>query len=112
LANSNESLLEKDNVMRALCGSIITAGALVGLGLTALAFGIRFETFGPTLTHGSGQELYGIPTLVVILVVLLLSVIIGLGIAFLGLAFHHERRHYELHRDLGKTERTESGGLI
>ena len=33
--------------MRALCGAIITAGALIGLGLTALAFGTRYgQTVG------------------------------------------------------------------
>jgi len=30
--------------MRALCGAIIAAGALIGLGLTALGFGIRFQS--------------------------------------------------------------------
>jgi hypothetical protein len=29
--------------MRALCGAIITAGALIGLGLTATAFGTRYN---------------------------------------------------------------------
>ena len=29
--------------MRALCGAIITAGALVGLGLTAIGIGTRYE---------------------------------------------------------------------
>ena len=28
--------------MRALCGAIITAGALIGLGLTAIAIGTRY----------------------------------------------------------------------
>ena len=28
--------------MRALCGAIITAGALLGLGLTAIGFGTRY----------------------------------------------------------------------
>jgi hypothetical protein len=94
--------------MRALCGAIITAGAMVGLGLTALAFAIRFQ--GSTLTHGDPAQLYGIPSMMVILVVLMLAMVIGMAIAFLGLAFHHERRHYELNRDLGRTARTESMG--
>jgi hypothetical protein len=90
--------------MRALCGAIITAGAMVGLGLTALGFGIRFEN--NTTAHEGGQ-LFGIPSMVLILVVLLLSLLIGLGIAFLGLMYHHERRHFELHgeRPVGRMER-------
>ena len=89
--------------MRALCGAIITAGAMIGLGLTALGFGIRFQ--GVMIMHDTlpkDGQLVGIPSLVICLVVLLISVIIGLGIAFLGLAYHHERRHYELHSDLGR----------
>ena len=92
--------------MRALCGAIITAGAMVGLGLTALAFAIRFQ--GSTLTHGDPPQLYGIPSMMVIMVVLILALIIGMGIAFLGLTFHHQRRHYELERDLGRTPRSET----
>ncbi len=87
--------------MRALCGAIITAGALIGLGLTAIAYGIRFENFGPNVTHENTQNigvLFGTPTMIIILVILGLSAIIGMGIAFLGLAFHHERRHHEMHR--------------
>jgi hypothetical protein len=80
--------------MRALCGAIITAGAMIGLGLTALGYGIRFQN---TPVNPDTGHLYGIPTMAVILIVLLLSVIIGLGIAFLGLMYHHERRHFEMH---------------
>jgi uncharacterized iron-regulated membrane protein len=89
--------------MRALCGAIITAGAMIGLGLTALGFGIRFQN-NPTV-HEGGQ-LFGIPTMVLILIVLLLCVLIGIGIAFLGLMYHHQRRHFELHgeRRLGRME--------
>lgn len=36
--------------MRALCGAIISAGALVGLGLTALGYGLRYQSFGPVLS--------------------------------------------------------------
>ena len=92
--------------MRALCGAIITAGAMVGLGLTAVAFAVRFQ--GSTLTHGDPPQLYGIPSMMIILVVLILAVIIGTGIAFLGLAFHHERRQHELDRDLSRTPRSET----
>ena len=81
--------------MRALCGAIITAGAMIGLGLTALGFGIRFQ--GSVLTHGADGPLFGIPTMTLILVILVLCVLIGIGIAFLGLMYHHQRRHFELH---------------
>jgi hypothetical protein len=36
--------------------------------------------------------------LVFILVFLTIMAVIGLGIAFLGLAYHHHRRHHELLR--------------
>jgi cell division protein FtsX len=98
--------------MRALCGAIITAGAMIGLGLTALAFGVRFQ--GVMIMHDALQkdagQLVGIPTLVTCLVVLLICIVIGLGTAFLGLMYHHERRHYELHSDVGRSARTESAG--
>jgi uncharacterized membrane protein YidH (DUF202 family) len=86
--------------MRALAGAIITAGALIGLGLTALGFGIRFQ---PMLAAEHDGHVYGIPSMATILIVLLLAVIIGLGISFLGLAFHHARRHHEMQRDLGRS---------
>jgi amino acid transporter len=85
--------------MRALCGAIVTAGALIGLGLTAVAYGLRFQTYGPGVLSSS-HELYGIPTLAVILVVLLISTLIGVVIAFIGLAYHHERRYLEQQRQL------------
>jgi hypothetical protein len=83
--------------MRALCGAIVTAGALIGLGLTALAYAVRFQDFGPAVVSPDSHQLYGIPSLLIILVTLLISLIVGLGIAFLGLAFHHERRTQERH---------------
>ena len=42
--------------------------------------------------------------MMLIIVVLLCSLIVGLATAFLGLAYHHERRHYE--RQRGMTEST------
>jgi hypothetical protein len=83
--------------MRALCGAIITAGALVGLGLTALAFGIRYG-----LERNSHGEIVQLPLyqmdkpLVFSLVFLTAAAVIGLGIAFMGLAYHHHRRQHEL----------------
>ena len=90
--------------MRAITGSIITAGALIGLGLTALAYAIRFQHYATEPVNPDSGQLYGIPSLALILIVLLIVAGIGLGIAFLGLAFHHERRHFELQRELRSTE--------
>ena len=84
--------------MRPLCGAIITAGGLIGLGLTSIGYGLRFQTFGPDAMHPDSHQLYGVPTLVLILVMLIISSLIGTGIAFLGLAYHHEKRYFELKR--------------
>jgi hypothetical protein len=82
--------------MRALCGAIITAGALIGLGLTALGIGTRYEHMLDKHTEGTFKDYFlGAPSLATIMVVLILAVLIGLGIAFIGLAYHHERRHRE-----------------
>ena len=92
--------------MRALCGAIITAGALIGLGLTAMAFGTRYgQTVG--LDRNSQGEILQMhlsqmdKPLVFILVFLTATAIIGLGIAFLGLAYHHHRRYHEFLREKG-----------
>jgi hypothetical protein len=93
--------------MRALCGAIITAGALIGLGQTAIAFGTRYgQTVGLdrdsqgaiTQLHLSQMD----KPLVFILVFLTTTAIIGLGISFLGLAYHHHRRHHQFLRKMGK----------
>jgi hypothetical protein len=93
--------------MRALCGSIIAAGALIGLGLTALGFGTRFQAVLDKHPEGStfANIYYGAPSMTIILVVLLCAVFIGLAIAFLGLAYHHERRTWERSRALGEGPR-------
>lgn len=90
--------------MRALCGAIITAGALIGLGLTAIAFGTRYgQTVG--LDRNSQGEIMQMhlsqmdKPLVFILVFMTAAAIIGLGVAFMGLAYHHERRHLEFIRE-------------
>jgi hypothetical protein len=83
--------------MRALCGAIIAAGVLIGLGLTALGIGQRYTmehatTDGhPALVHLSQMD----RPLVFILVFLICTATIGLGIAFVGLAYHHARQHRE-----------------
>lgn len=95
--------------MRALCGAIITAGALLGLGLTAIGFGTRYA--GGRIVDADGN-VTGVeklhlsqldPPLVFILVFLTCLAVIGLGIAFLGLAYHHHRRHHEFLREHGGT---------
>lgn len=92
--------------MRALCGAIISAGALIGLGLTALGYGLRYQGYGQELVNPNTNRLFGAPSLEVILVVLLLALLIGLGVAFVGLAFHHERRHRERLSHLGQETHT------
>ena len=84
--------------MRALCGAIIAAGALIGLGLTALGIGTRYtkEYFltpdgETTIMHLSKMD----KPLLFILVFLTAAAIAGLGIAFMGLAYHHARRERE-----------------
>ena len=83
--------------MRALCGAIVTAGALIGLGLTALGYGIRYggPAFGPEVVNPSTKMPWGSSSMTVVLTVLLIALLIGLGISFLGLAFHHYRRYQE-----------------
>jgi hypothetical protein len=89
--------------MRALCGAIVTAGAMIGLGLTALGYGLRFQAFGPDVLHPDSHQVYGGPTLVLILVVLLIGLLVGMGVAFLGLAYHHERRYLEHQRAMSNS---------
>lgn len=109
--------------MRALCGAIITAGALIGLGLAALGIGLRYGEL--TRPDNDGKVLlrdYNDPGifaralpekdrgvawvkfsemdrgLTVIVTALILALLVGLATAFIGLAFHHHRRHLELER--------------
>jgi len=90
--------------MRALCGAIITAGALIGLGLTAIGLGQRYQTFPYHDVEGKGFVLFkNLDTsLMAILIALLVSLGIGMGVAFVGLAYHHHRRHHEWLRDQGR----------
>lgn len=83
--------------MRALCGAIITAGALIGLGLTAIGYGVRYQNFGDAINPDT-KQIYAAPSLAIIEVTLLIGLIVGLGVAFLGLAYHHYRRHHEMLR--------------
>jgi hypothetical protein len=81
--------------MRALCGAIITAGALIGLGLTAIGYGLRYQGFTKDMVNENTHQLYGAPSLMIALVILVIAVFVGLGIAFLGLAYHHYHRYHE-----------------
>jgi len=88
--------------MRALCGAIITAGALIGLGLTSIGLAQRYQSFPYLDAEGKAQwvPFKNLDTsLMVVLVTLLASLAIGMGVAFVGLAYHHHRRHHELLRD-------------
>jgi cell division protein FtsX len=82
--------------MRALIGAIIAAGALIGLGLTNLGLGIRYQ-----LLTNQGQPIYDMKfkdvdnPLQFGVIFLTIMALIGLGIAFIGLMYHHERRFRE-----------------
>jgi hypothetical protein len=88
--------------MRAITGAIITAGAMIGLGLTAIGFGTRYSN----LLIDRESRYVRIPwrdmdpALTLILITLLLVLLVGIGLTYLGLAYHHHRRHHEmLHRE-------------
>jgi hypothetical protein len=89
--------------MRALCGAIITAGALIGIGLAAVGFGLRYShvdnvTVGSAAAATTTQmHLFEADTPIAFAFVFLtISACVGLGISFLGLAYHHHHRHHEL----------------
>ena len=100
--------------MRPLCGAIITGGALIGLGLFALGFGTRYAGHAERNAEGHFREDYWVKLsqmdtpLLFILVLLAASLVIGLGIAFTGLAYHHHKRHLEMLRSHSRTDRTHS----
>jgi len=87
--------------MRALCGAIITAGALIGLGLLSVGIGMRYQGVVTHDAKGEPQFIYfrHLDTaFLVAFAVLVAALVIGLGIAFVGLAYHHHRRHWEMTR--------------
>ena len=98
--------------MRALSGAIITAAALIGLGLTAQGIGTRYASYytpkASTVEGGTGNVVRETDfdksqikihemdnALKLTLTVLILSLLIGLGITFVGLMYHHHRRYHE-----------------
>jgi hypothetical protein len=98
--------------MRALSGAIITAAALIGLGLTAQGIGQRYSEFmirKPASGDAASTPLATEPDfeksqikihdldnpMKLCLVILVLATLIGLAITFIGLAYHHHRRFHE-----------------
>lgn len=107
--------------MRALCGAIIAAGAFIGLGLTALGYGIRYSPLSAPYTNAQGQVVTGNTSgaqsgtdtpLVYCIVLETIVGVVGLGIAFLGLMYHHYKRHHEFIRDHGRPPHTEAFPFI
>jgi len=100
--------------MRALCGAIITAAALIGMGLTAQGIGTRYSTERAYISERDDPDAKGdskapAPVakpprvkfgdmdrpLAFTLIFLTSLAVVGLGITFLGLAYHHMRRDRE-----------------
>jgi hypothetical protein len=97
--------------MRALCGAIITAGAVIGLGLTAIGIGSRYVREQATAPQGDPPLIHLAQMdrpLVFILVFLTCVAVIGLGVSFLGLAYHHVRREREYQME-GAVKKPASG---
>lgn len=88
--------------MRALSGAIIAAGALIGLGLTAIGYGLRYQNFGADAINPRSGQMYAIPSMALILVVVIVALFVGIIVAFVGLAFHHERRYRERLREMSQ----------
>jgi hypothetical protein len=83
--------------MRALTASIITAGSLIGLGLASIGLGLRYQAVGiqdPTKIVYIRFNQLDTPMMLII-VFLLIMATIGVVAFYLGLAYHHERRHHE-----------------
>ena len=91
--------------MRPLCGAIITAGALIGLGLFSQGYGARYAAYAQRDDTGHFDAKYWVTLgqmdtpLLILLVLLVATLVIGLAVAFVGLAYHHHKRQLEfLHR--------------
>jgi hypothetical protein len=85
--------------MRALCGAIITAGALIGLGLTAIGVGTRYQQYPRVDANNNPSWVYFHQmdtALITICVVLFCTLVVGVALAIIGLAYHHHRRHHEM----------------
>lgn len=89
--------------MRALCGAIITAGSLIGLGLFGIGFGLRYQTVPLTAADKTAaiSRFHQMDTpMLLCLILLVIALVVGMIIAFIGLAYHHHRRHHELQHTL------------
>ena len=85
--------------MRAITGAILAAGAFIGLGLTAIGIGTRYAGANRFDTNNNLQWWHFRDideSLMIIMVVLILAALVGIGITFVGLMYHHERRHNEM----------------
>jgi hypothetical protein len=85
--------------MRAICGAVIAAGALIGLGLACIGEGARYAVYTNHDIEGKVQfvKFYDMDTaLIAVFLGLAIMAIIGLTITFVGLAYHHQRRHHEM----------------
>src|SRR5262245_33461259 len=91
--------------MRPIVGAIITAGAAIALGLTAIGVGTRYQIAGQS-PDPNGEKVMHLfqmdGPLVFIVVFLTLIALVGLGITFFGLAYHHFKRHHEYLREQEK----------
>lgn len=102
--------------MRPLCGAIITAGALIGLGLFSVGYGTRYAAYTERSDKGHLDLGFWVKisqmdtSLILLLVLLVASLLIGFAIAFVGLAYHHHKRHLEFLRQPGDS--THSAGTI
>ncbi len=83
--------------MRALCGAIMSAGAFIGLGLTAIGVGMRYQMVKDDKGNVIAMDWHHLdPALLVIIVLLVLAALTGIAVAFIGLMYHHHRRHHEM----------------
>ena len=78
--------------MRALSGAIIAAASLVGLGLVGMGMGFRYAHSSEQWLHFKQMD----NPFIYLTVLLTITLIIGLAVTFIGLAFHHQRRHHEM----------------
>lgn len=116
--------------MRAISGAIIAAAALISLGLTAQAIGTRYawvnrwkpavgeNATAPNLKPEPDYEASHVKIsemdngLKLCLTVSVLSVLVGLGITFVGLMYHHHRRYHEHLRMYGQPGATSGHHVI
>jgi hypothetical protein len=93
--------------MRPLTGAIIAVGAMLGLGLVSIGYGTRYQAFA-YLDHDTKKPQFVEfshcdTTLMVIVIALLIALMIGLALTFVGLGYHHHKRTHELNHLLGRT---------